>query len=166
MEIYKLARSVDDVKEYLKGAKVISFDFETSPDERYRNEPMAAIDAHKAHIVGVSFSVEEGTGIYAPILLLSFGVWCVIFAIWHYVSLASMIAGCCYPIFVMIFSTTIYDPAAPFLSVPFIIFSWAVGFMLVWTHRKNIERLRDGTESQIHLWGAESTPEKKEEDKQ
>ena len=67
MEIYKLARSVYDVKEYLKGAKVISFDFETAPDERYRDEAMAAIDAHKAHIVGVSFSVEEGTGIYAPI---------------------------------------------------------------------------------------------------
>ena len=30
MEIYKLARSVYDVKEYLKGAKVISFDFERS----------------------------------------------------------------------------------------------------------------------------------------
>ena len=28
---------------------------------------MAAIDAHKSHIVGVSFSVEEGTGIYVPI---------------------------------------------------------------------------------------------------
>lgn len=67
MEIYKLARSVDDVKEYLKGANVISFDFETAPDERYRDEAMAAIDAHKSHIVGVSFSVEEGTGIYAPI---------------------------------------------------------------------------------------------------
>ena len=67
MEKYILARSVDDVKKYLKDAKVISFDFETAPDEKYRNEPMAAIDAHKSHIVGVSFSVEEGTGIYAPI---------------------------------------------------------------------------------------------------
>ena len=67
MEKYILAGSVDDVKKYLKDAKVISFDFETAPDERYRDEAMSAIDAHKAHIVGVSFSVEEGTGIYAPI---------------------------------------------------------------------------------------------------
>ena len=58
MEKYILASSVDDVKKYLKGAKVISFDFETAPDDNYRDEPMAAIDAHKAHIVGVSFSVE------------------------------------------------------------------------------------------------------------
>ena len=67
MEKYILAGSVDDVKKYLKDAKVISFDFETAPDERYRDEAKSAIDAHKAHIVGVSFSVEEGTGIYAPI---------------------------------------------------------------------------------------------------
>jgi hypothetical protein len=33
--------------------------------------------------------------------------------------------------------------------------------MLVWTHRKNIARLRDGEESQIFLWGKESEGEKK-----
>jgi len=67
MEKYILARSVDDVRAYIKDAKVVSFDFETAPDEKYRNDNMAAIDAHKSHIVGVSFSAEEGTGIYAPI---------------------------------------------------------------------------------------------------
>ena len=101
---------------------------------------------------GVATLLGAGTGIYPPLVLLCFAIWCVVFAIWHYVSLASMIAGCCYPSFVMVFSATIYDPAAPFLSVPFIIFSWAVGFMLVWTHRKNIERLRNGTESKIYIW--------------
>ena len=52
----------------------------------------------------------------------------------------------------MIFATMTYDPAAPFQSVPFIIFSWVVAVLLVWTHRKNIGRLRDGTESKIYLW--------------
>lgn len=102
---------------------------------------------------GVATLLGAGTGIYAPILLLCFGVWCVVFAIWHYVSLASMVAGCCYPCFVMIFSTMTYNPAAPFESVPFIIFSWVVAILLVITHRKNIGRLREGTESQIFLWG-------------
>lgn len=55
------------MKDYLNGADVVSFDFETAPDDEYRDEPMAAIDPHKSHIVGVSFSVKEGTGIYAPI---------------------------------------------------------------------------------------------------
>ena len=102
---------------------------------------------------GVATLLGAGTGIYAPILLLGFGVWCLVFAIWHYVSLASMVAGCCYPTFVLIFSTMTYDPAAPFESIPFIIFSWVVAILLVLTHRKNIERLREGTESKIYLWG-------------
>ena len=112
---------------------------------------------------GVATLLGAGTGIYAPILLLCFGVWCVVFAIWHYVSLASMVAGCCYPCFVMIFSTMTYNPAAPFESVPFIIFSWVVAILLVITHRKNIGRLREGTESQIFLWGGPDKDEKKDD---
>ena len=53
---------------------------------------------------GVATLLGAGTGIYLPVLLLSFGVWCVVFAIWHYVSLASIFAGCSYPIFVLIAS--------------------------------------------------------------
>ena len=102
---------------------------------------------------GVATLLGAGTGIYAHILILCFVVWCLVFAIWHYVSLASMVAGCCYPTFVLIFSTMTYDPAAPFESIPFIIFSWVVAILLVLTHRKNIERLREGTESKIYLWG-------------
>ena len=102
---------------------------------------------------GVATLLGAGTGIYAPILLLSFGVWCFVFAIWHYVSLASMIAGCSYPLFVVIFSTMTYNEAAPFGNVPFIIFSWGVAVLLIWTHRKNITRLKEGTESKIYLWG-------------
>lgn len=112
---------------------------------------------------GVATLLGAGTGIYAPILLLCFGVWCVVFAIWHYVSLASMVAGCCYPCFVMIFSTMTYNPAAPFESVPFIIFSWVVAILLVITHRKNIGRLREGTESQIFLWGSPDKDESKDD---
>ena len=102
---------------------------------------------------GVATLLGAGTGIYAPILMLCFGVWCLVFAIWHYVSLASMVAGCCYPTLVLIFSTMTYDANAPFQSIPFIIFSWVVAVLLVITHRKNIGRLREGTESKIYLWG-------------
>ena len=45
-----------------------------------------------------------------------------------------------------------YDDAAPFGSIPFIVFSWVVAVLLIWTHRKNISRLKDGTESKIYLW--------------
>lgn len=109
---------------------------------------------------GVATILGAGTGIYTPILLMCFGVWCFVFAVWHYVSLASMVAGCCYPFFVTIFMTMSYDPAAPFQSIPFIVFAWLVAVMLVWTHRKNIERLRDGNESKIYLWPPKGEPKK------
>lgn len=111
---------------------------------------------------GVATILGAGTGIYTPILLMCFGVWCFVFAVWHYVSLASMVAGCCYPFFVTIFMTMSYDPAAPFQSIPFIVFAWLVAVMLVWTHRKNIERLRDGNESKIYLWRPKSEPKKEQ----
>ena len=101
---------------------------------------------------GVATLLGAGTGIYPPVLILSFAVWCVVFAIWHFVSLASMVAGCSYPIFVLIFSTMTYDENAPFDNIPFIAFSWIVAVLLIWTHRKNITRLREGTESKIYLW--------------
>ena len=101
---------------------------------------------------GVATLLGAATAIYPPILLMCFGIWCLVFAVSHYVSLASMVAGCSYPFLVMIFSTMTYDPAAPFLSIPFIVFSWIVAILLIWTHRKNIGRLRDGTESKIYLW--------------
>ena len=62
----------------------------------------------------------------------------------------------------MIFATMTYTSEAPFASIPFIIFSWIVAVLLVFTHRKNIGRLRNGTESQIFLWGG---PEKENEEK-
>lgn len=64
---YKCITSVEGIREYIGDAKIIAFDYETAPDEAYRNEDKAALDAHKAHIVGCSFSVSEGTGIYVPV---------------------------------------------------------------------------------------------------
>lgn len=55
------------IKDYLAGAAVVAFDFETSPMEAYRAEEKAALDAHKATATGVSFSVAEGSGIYVPL---------------------------------------------------------------------------------------------------
>jgi glycerol-3-phosphate acyltransferase PlsY len=92
-------------------------------------------------------------GINPPVVLLCFAVWMIMFVMFHYVSLASMVAGCCYPFFVTIFMIMSDRPDKAFSSVPFIVFAWLAGVMLVWTHRKNIGRLRDGTESQIYLWG-------------
>ena len=67
MENYRLVTTLQELRAYLAGAAVVAFDFETSPDEGYRDDTKAALDPAKAHIVGVSFSVEEGTGVYVPV---------------------------------------------------------------------------------------------------
>ena len=64
---YKCVMTLTEIQQYLKDAKIVSFDFETAPDDKYRGEEKAALDAHKSHIVGISFSVAEGSGIYVPL---------------------------------------------------------------------------------------------------
>ncbi len=94
---------------------------------------------------GVATLVGAVLGIHPITVLLCFGVWFIILMITHYVSLASMIAGCCFPAFVLL-SPKINH------SVPLIIFSFVIAALLIWTHRKNIERLKKGTESKIYIW--------------
>ena len=65
--MYKPIYTLDELKEYLEGAAHVGFDFETAPLEKYRTEDKAALDAHKARIVGISFSVAEGSGVYLPL---------------------------------------------------------------------------------------------------
>lgn len=94
---------------------------------------------------GVATIVGGVVAINAPLVMLCIGVWIVVLMATHYVSLASMTAGICYPIF------TLISPKVGQLP-PFIIFSFIVAGLLVYTHRKNIKRLREGTESKIYVW--------------
>lgn len=64
--MYKPIYTLQQLQTYLSGTPLVAFDFETAPDEKYRNEDKAALDAHKSHIVGISFSVAEGSGVYLP----------------------------------------------------------------------------------------------------
>ena len=65
--LYKCVRSVQAIRDYIGGNRLVAFDFETAPNAPYREEDKAALDPAKAHIVGCSFSIEEGTGIYVPL---------------------------------------------------------------------------------------------------
>jgi len=64
---YKPIYTLPELQHYLAGATHLAFDFETSPTNSYRAEEKAALDAHKAQIAGISFSVAEGSGIYLPL---------------------------------------------------------------------------------------------------
>ncbi len=94
---------------------------------------------------GVATLVGGVVAVNAPLVLLCVGVWIIVLMVTHYVSLASMIAGICYPIF------TLTSPKVGHLP-PFIIFSLVVAILLIYTHRKNIQRLKAGTESKIYVW--------------
>ena len=67
MQEYKTIRSVADIDAYIGNAGIVSFDFETAATDKYRDDDRAALDPHKADIVGISLSVEAGTGRYIPL---------------------------------------------------------------------------------------------------
>ena len=46
---YTCALSLKKIKDYLAGAAVVGFDFETSPIEEYRSEERAALDRSEEH---------------------------------------------------------------------------------------------------------------------
>ena len=64
---YKCITTVQGIREYIGDSCIAAFDYETAPDEPYRGEDKAALDPARAHIVGCSFSVAPGTGIYVPV---------------------------------------------------------------------------------------------------
>ena len=101
---------------------------------------------------GVATLVGGVVAVNAPLVLLCAGVWLIVLMISHYVSLASMTAGCCFPLFVIIYSSSEWSRNHD-ISFTFILFAFAVAGLLIWSHRKNIERLKAGTESKIYIWG-------------
>jgi len=64
---YECVTDLLGIKTYLRNAPVVAFDFETAPLIQFRHDSRASLDAHRACIVGISLSVEEGTGIYIPL---------------------------------------------------------------------------------------------------
>lgn len=94
---------------------------------------------------GVATLVGAVTGIYPTVIMLCFAVWIFVLVVTHYVSLASMIAGCAFPVFVLLSHRASQSTA-------FIVFSFVTALLLIITHRKNIERLRKGTENKTYIW--------------
>lgn len=94
---------------------------------------------------GVATLAGAVMGVDPSSILLCLGVWLLVFIITNYVSVASMAAGCSFPLFILISPKT-------HGSLPLIIFSFVVAILLIVTHRKNIARLRSGTESKISFF--------------
>ena len=110
-----------------------------------------AVAAVVGHMYPVFFKFKGGKGVATtfgavgaavfPVALLMGAVWVVIAMATRYASLASMAAAVVAPLFAVVF---IREPA---FTVALVI----IAALLVYRHRANIQRLRDGTESEINL---------------
>ncbi|KAF5080613.1 hypothetical protein DSECCO2_117840 [anaerobic digester metagenome] len=64
---YQMTTELKTLAAYLGDAKTIAFDFETAPTAAWQGDKYAALDPHRAEIVGISLAVREGSGIYVPL---------------------------------------------------------------------------------------------------
>jgi acyl phosphate:glycerol-3-phosphate acyltransferase len=92
---------------------------------------------------GKAVAVVGGVGLaLAPLATLSAGgVWVVVFLVFRYASVASLVAAFTLPLFALLFGA----------SVPVEVFTIAAAVAVVLLHRPNIRRLRSGTEHKISL---------------
>lgn len=96
---------------------------------------------------GVATMAGAVLAINFPAVLLAFATFIIVLAVSHYVSLGSLTAGILFPAYTWLVCSLLY----PDVVVEETVFACVVAVMLVITHRKNIRRLIDGTESKIYL---------------
>lgn len=92
---------------------------------------------------GVATLAGAVLGVYPPAVLLCLATFVIVLLFTYYVSLSSMTAGVMFPIYVtLVFGEKSYS---------LIIFSCVVAVLLLITHRKNIVRLLNHTESKTYI---------------
>lgn len=106
------------------------------------------------HIFPVFAGFKGGKGVatmagcmlaIAPVpMLMGLATFMIVLATTHYVSLGSMTGGVLFPVYILI--------ADGFHSSYKIVFGVLVAIVLLITHRKNIKRLREGTENKTYLF--------------
>ena len=64
---YKVVTDPEEVLAYISGASAVAFDYETSPDEGYRDDDKAALDPAKSHVCTMSLSTAPYSGIMIPV---------------------------------------------------------------------------------------------------
>lgn len=88
---------------------------------------------------GVATMAGVVAGLSAVVLFSCLGVWILVFAIWRYVSLASIVVAVILPIFAIASGGDLY----------FLIFCAIFSIIGIYRHRENIKRLIQGTEKKL-----------------
>jgi len=93
---------------------------------------------------GVATLAGSVLGVYPPAVLLCLATFLLVLLVTHYVSVSSMAAGVMFPIYTYF----VFGEHSRVL----IWFGVAVAVLLIFTHRKNIKRLVQGTESKMYIF--------------
>ncbi len=93
---------------------------------------------------GVATLAGAVLGVYPPAVILCIITFLIVLMVSHYVSLGSMVAGCAFPLYLCL----VFGERSPAL----LIFGCVIAVLLLFTHRKNIQRLWNGTESKTYLF--------------
>lgn len=80
--------------------------------------------------------------------LLSIGIFLIVFLIWRYISLASVIGVACFPVIYLICGLVNHWPVFS-QQLPLLVAAVLVAAMIILKHRTNLVRLRDGTEHRL-----------------
>lgn len=159
--------------DFLKGfsaVQLVHFTPLQSASEQFTGyEIILGICAVIGHVFPLFASFKGGKGVatiagilvaISPIpMLMALSVFLITLVSTGYVSLGSILAAVFFPIFVIFVCGIWLRPEKTTLTLK--IFSLIASAMIIITHRKNIKRLRDGTESKISFKKKE-VPSKKD----
>lgn len=93
---------------------------------------------------GVATMTGAVLAVYPPAVLLCMLTFLILLGATHYVSLSSVTSGILFPVYVYFVFGNHYPPM--------IVFSIAIAIVLIITHRKNLKRIINGTESRIYYF--------------
>lgn len=145
---------IDILKGWLAVGIVTFSSYPSGSSQRIHLEVALACAAIIGHILPIYAGFKGGKGVatglgiiaaFSPIVaLLCIVVFAIIFFVFHYVSVASMIGALSFPLWMAIMSKMHYKWV--------LAFSIFLPALVVFMHRKNIARLLKGQESKIQLF--------------
>ena len=96
---------------------------------------------------GIACGAGMLIGIAPTEFAVSIGVFLAVFFAWRYVSLGSIAAAIAFPVSLLVRHNILYDEIHSYKTLIF--FSMGVAVLLIYAHRKNIQRLLEGTENKV-----------------
>jgi glycerol-3-phosphate acyltransferase PlsY len=145
---FGIATLVLDVLKGLIAVTVIPFVFGVSSDYAKMFCALGAVCGHNWTIFlgfkggkGVATTAGALIGLMPVVFLSVFFVWCAVFTVWRYVSVASITAAIFLPIFLFLYGE----------SLIFKLLGFIVAVVGIIRHKENIKRLLKGEERKLML---------------